>query len=68
MMMVLLGGCCGMTHVQAQGGGADLASLGALVLGTAAMQRLCNEDSKTEPADAPPPPDTRPEAGENTET
>lgn len=67
MITALLGGCCGMTNVQAQGGGAGgLASLGVLVLGTTAMQRLCGEVSKDEPDDAPPPPRTDDESEDNT--
>lgn len=70
LLALLLGGCCGMTKVDAHGGGAGgLASLGALILGTTAMQRLCDgedggkQDDENEPL---PPPDTQPEAEEDT--
>lgn len=59
LLAILSSGCCGMTNVQAHGGGAGgFASLGALVLGTTAMQRLCNTGEDAEPGDAPLPPDT----------
>lgn len=58
-MLPVLTGCCGMTNVQASGGGGGgFASLGVLMLGSKAMQRLCDEDSQTEPKDAPLPPDS----------
>ncbi len=48
-----------MTNVQASGGGSGgLASLGVLMLGSKAMQRLCDEDTRVEPEDAPLPPDS----------
>ena len=63
LLAPLLSGCCGMTSVQSHGGGAGgFASLGAMILGTAAMQRLCNTDESAEPDDAPLPPETDPEA------
>lgn len=47
-----------MTNVQAHGGGAGgFASLGALILGTTAMKKLCNRETGAEPGDAPLPPD-----------
>ncbi|MDZ7734932.1 MAG: hypothetical protein U5P41_01415 [Gammaproteobacteria bacterium] len=65
-----LGGCCGMTNIQAHGGGAGgFASLGALIVGSTAMQRLCEPDRGSEEGDdgALPPPDTTPEADEDTD-
>lgn len=47
-----------MTNVQASGGGSGgLASLGVLMLGSEAMQRLCDQESQKEPEDAPLPPE-----------
>lgn len=59
LILPALGGCCGMTNVQASGGGTGgLASLGVLMLGSEAMKRLCDQETKSEPEDAPLPPDT----------
>lgn len=59
-MGLVLSGCCGMTNIQAHGGGAGgFASLGALVLGTTAMQRLCETEQEAgQKNEGPPPPDT----------
>lgn len=69
LLVPLLGGCCGMTKIDAHGGGAGgIASLGALILGTTAMQRLCDGEAggKQDDEDEPrPPPDTQPEAEED---
>lgn len=60
---------CGTINVQASGGGAEgFASLGAIILGTAALRHIRGSDRDVKQEDqVQPPPDTTSDAQEDSE-